>query len=790
MELYIDDQLCDMVEKVAVPIALDTEQLCSPEGQRSGRTVELWLPRTARNDALLGSSGDIYAVRRFNEQHHKAHIEEQGVRLLEGTAYLLTTQVGKGKRSGYQLRITDGGEEWIRQAVYKSLAEADIDLEMELTMPSINALLEDEDKAVRWLPIFRNREAEAQSVIGSTTPQQVMLIDDFHPFISAAHLVRTFFDTSGYRLESRFFESELFRSLYISGEFASKQVEEQLERCGFCARRQSAGEATANQLGRVYATPSMLSHSVGNIVDTASPTTLDEQGKPMSDTYATHDSFCIDEEGFACFAPTMDVQAGFKLHLEYTTDYRIASRERLTGFDEVEALPATKVKFSILNTHEDQREKALPATTYRAIVFDHTEGRSYRIIESTPSAAATIAEWKARSTLVTTEADMTQPAFSLYYHDAEMDFGEWHPYDKDWALYFGYVEECGTTKVKLDLRIPPQEVAAGSRLRLDKIWFGGAEEGMRIRIATECRLEPYFSTMPGYGSRLGFKDVAPRNIRFVELLEALATMFNLIFYTDAASKRVYIEPMEDFYEQRMVDWSGKIDHTKPISLCDAAIDRPQRYSFGYRAGDAASERYNVQHDTTLGKWRFNIPLYGTNLSEKQMISPLFTTTLNATGLYAAAPSASVMQVDTSSSKVGAEQNVTPRIVRYLGLRPLPEGELWPATAANSYPLAAFLMPEEGVNLCYEDHDDEQGLHRYYDERLRRERDRQRLTLTLQLSPTEINQLFNLEGDYPTMRSLFRLTIDGESSLFRLERVECVESDGSSVECQFLRTTAD
>ena len=313
---------------------------------------------------------------------------------------------------------------------------------------------------------------------------------------------------------------------------------------------------------------------------------------------------------------------------------------------------------------------------------------------------------------------------------------------------------------------------------------------MRIRLGTKCSLEPYFSTMPGYGSALSFKDVAPRNIRFLELLEALAKMFNLVFYTDAAAKCVYIEPMEEFYDEKEVDWSEKIDLTRPILLCDAAIDRPQRYSFGYIAGDAASERYNAQHDTQLGKWSFSIPLYGTTQSEKGVTSPLFTTTLNTTGVYATAPSASVMQVDESGSTAGAEQAFTPRIVSFLGYRPLPEGERWPATAAERYPLAAFLMAEEGINLCYEDHDEVVGLHCYYDECLRRERDRQRLTLTLKLTPIEINNLFKLEGEHPTVRSLFRLTIGGESSLFRLERAARVESDGTTVECQFLRTTKD
>lgn len=791
MRLYVDNTLCDMAKKVVIPLNFDAEQLSSPEGQRSGRTVELWLPETPTNNNILGFSRDIYAASRFNEEHHTARIEEQGVCLFEGTAYLLATQVGDGALGGYHLRITDGGHAWIRRAVYDSLAEADIEFEAELTLPGINELLRRDETAVRMLPIFRSRTMESPTQIGSLPPQQVMLTDDFHPFISVASLVDSLFASSGYTLNSRFFRSDLFRSLYMSGEFSTKDVEEQRARCNFCARRQNEGRATANQFGRVYASPAVSLHSVGNIVDTADPTATDEGGAVMSDTFATNGSFSIDDDGFACFTPSIAVQAGFMLHLEYSTDYRIASRQRLTGFDVIEALPAARVAFNILNTHEDQRNRALPGTSYRAIIFDHVEGRKYRLIEDTPTASAVIGEFASRTALVTTESNMTGPAFRLYYQDSGMDFDEWYMYEDDWALYFGYVEECGTTKVSLDLRIPPQEVAAGESLRLDKVWFGGAEAGMNIALSTSCRLTPYFSAMPGYGSILHFEDVAPRNIRFIELLEALAQMFNLVFYTDAAAKCVYVEPMEWFYnEDKVVDWSDKIDLSKPIVIRDAAIDRPQRHSFAYVSADAASERYNSHYGTKLGAWRFNIPIYGTTESEKQRHNPLFTTTLNATGLYAAAPSASIMQVDERGDTTGIEAKLTPRIVRHLGMRPLPEEELWPLTAEASYPLAAFLLPSEGVNLCYEDHEEVMGLHHYYDKCLQRECERHRVTLSLRLTPLEISQLFKFDGAHPSVRSTFRLTIGGESSLFRLERITLFESNGATTECQFVRVTKD
>ncbi|MFQ7503240.1 MAG: hypothetical protein ACLRMJ_09330 [Alistipes finegoldii] len=98
-------------------------------------------------------------------------------------------------------------------------------------------------------------------------------MDDYHPFLHVATLVETIFGEAGYRIESRFMESDLFRSLYMSGAYASRDTAALAARMGFFARRLSSATAKADYSGRVAANPNTALNSVGNIVETATPQT-------------------------------------------------------------------------------------------------------------------------------------------------------------------------------------------------------------------------------------------------------------------------------------------------------------------------------------------------------------------------------------------------------------------------------------------------------------------------------------------------------------------------------------
>ena len=785
--LRIDGERCDIGKFSTLPLDFEASSLTKVEGARDGRTIELTIPSTPTNNRLLGSACDIYSTRRFNTEHHTATLEKEGVELFKGTAYLLSTTIN-GENDSYTIRICEGGAEWIESVVKRELSTLDIPFSASLDLKSIAESWEG-SCAVRFLPVCRHNEAPRYSSVSTLPVERVMLSDDYHPFISVAKMVEAMFADLGYTLRSKFLESELGQSLYMSGDYARSDSSKAKAQCNFFARRSKPVSATANYLGRVYASNSFATNTVGPIVDTADPTAIDSNGVPMYETFSTNGSFSKSDYGDICFTPKYSVKAGFILHLEYTTEYKIRSREEFVGFDMIEAVTGVKVEFSLANTCKDYRNDAEANMQYRALVFNHSNGRKYRLVATLPSGETSIiGEWSSRSTLLVTPAMKPSLLTLQYYNTAG---GVWQQFCEDWALYPGYIEEEGEIDVEMDLRLPPVDVVAGEQYKLDKFWFGGAEMGMKLTVGTGTTLRPYFTNVPGYGSTLTFKDVAPRQISQGDLLAALGNMFNLAFYTDEATKELFIEPLEELYKgTNEIELNDKIV-AKELTIFDAGLDTPQTLRLSYLDKDRATQKFNNENDTKLGVWSHRNPLYGTKHSTKELCNPIFTTTLNASNVVSCAPSASLMQVgDVGVEEQGIDTSFTPRIVCYKGMRPLPNGECWIAgNKLDEYPYAAFL-DDESINLCFENRNGLEGLHTYHLAQAERAAKRERITLTLHLTAAEAANLFTENGPLPSLRSIYRFDILGESSCYRLVKAERWSVEDGCIKCTFERELTD
>lgn len=787
LELWIDKERCDISSIPKIPIGFDIEKLSKADGYRTGRSIEIELPATPLNNAIFGASRDIYATSRFNTKHHTAILKKDGVEIFSGTVYLCGTEVQKGAGGGYKICIMEGGAAWIERVSKSKLSDLNIAYSEMLGLSAITKSWEGES-VVRFLPVYRDNYISRYSEHSVIPAERVMLTDDYHPFISISEMVRAMFAGTGYTLHSHLFDSEFGRSLYMSGDYARSDAELAKSRCDFFARRSAPTTAKADYTGRVFASTAFAANTVGPIVDTANPEAIDSDGIQMSETFNTLNAFSKNEAGNICFKPRYSVKAGFMLHLEYTTDYKILSRERLLGFDYVEGLENTRVKFPLANTCVDHRKAPSKNKQYRVLVFDHIEDREYMLSVSCSNNNIYNSDiWSARSQLVVTPKYDIE-SLQLLYRSGN---SAWQVYTEDWALYAGYIEEEGKVDVVLDFRLPPQSVAANEEYLLDKIWFGGAEQGMEITVSNRTTLRPYFTTVPGYGSQLQFADIAPRQVSQIELLTALGEMFNLAFYTDEQHKEVHIEPLEELYGTEEVDWSNRIDWRHGITLADTGIGRAQNYIFSYRDTDKATNEYNLDNDTLFGSWKYSIPLYGTKESTKQLGNSLFTTTINKIDIVGTAPSASLMVVgDTTTLDAGIDEPFTPHIVCYKGLRALPDGECWIASEKlDHYPYATF-SDGESINLCFEDREGLQGLNRYHTDKLARLCNGQTLTLDLHLTTAEIASLFTADGTIPSLRTRFRFTIQGESSLFRLAKIESWNTDNATLRCTFERELKD
>lgn len=790
IRLYIDNNECDVAQDIKIPLNISLSNLGNVQSARSGRSLELELQGTTANKKIFGTSDSLYTAKRFNSEHHTARIVVDGSTLLEGSVCLLQCHSQNRGDIRYRIRIIGGGAEWAKRASLTKIRDCGIEFSMQLT-PSEIAKSWEGEQAVRFLPVGRNRYS-AEYTNATIPNEHIMTVDDYHPFISVKRVLESIFTKEGYTIESAFFDSELFRSLYFSGEFSSPDTSAQRAKAAFLARRQAPVTATADSLGKVFASPGVLNYSVGNVVNTANPIAVDSNGKTMSDTFANNDAFFIDEYGYACFSPTSAMNVGFILHLEYKTDFRILSRKRLKGFDSVQFIPGVSLNFSLANSYVDFRDKIVAAGSYKLFIFDFAEGEQYRLTIKDRAG-------KTYSTLTTSKQStvINMPDIEGLTAVCErLENGSYSAYGGDWALYESFISERGTKEVSVDLRIPTQKLTANEKFYFDKIFFGGADPNMNITLGVGCSLRPYFSTNPGYGSTVTFQDITYNNIWLIDLLDAVRQMFNLAIYSDTRLKKVFIEPMEELLGKGNIhDWNNRIDISQSVTLSDIGVDTPQWRVLKYKDGDRASEQFNAQNDTALGYWKREIPLYGTTASAHNDNNPVFTTGINRTGLYAIAPSASVMQVGDNAHEGSIDTTFSTHIIRYAGMQPLPEGEVWgyPLNSGR-YPLAGFHFAGDGnseaFSLCFEDRDGVEGLHRYYDDKLAREAECQYITLTLRLSPLDVERLLYPQHNQVSALSYFRLTHNNEQSLFLLDSLQEYSPATREAKCRFMRLTKD
>lgn len=661
IRLRIDSVVCDLAAEQPLTLAWSGRTLTDPEAGRSGEALTFELLPTAAAEALFGAECHLYGAGRFNAALHRGELLAGGTPLASGSVRLVETR-WHGTEHRYRVELRGGAHAWAEQAAKEWFRELEVAYEGRLLPTEIAAGWSD-DSPVKFLPVYRDRYEIENGDAGLRPPERLLSTDDYHPFLSIRALVQALFAKAGYTVESAFMESPWFRSLYMSGAYASHDTRVRQQKMGFLARRKADRTTTANALGRVEANPFVTHNTVGNLVDAFSPQEVDETGATLTDAYSAGGCLRI-EEGELCFRPLTEVSVGFEYELRYTTDYRIRSRTRLTGFDSVWLGEDADVRFELANRFEDRREALRPSFQYRIVVFDHTEGNRWTLRCTTDGAETTLTDFTTRSTLFTTPQGTTLVNARLYRNVS----GVYVPYTEDWALYDGYIGETGRTEVQITVRTSPESVTPTAPKYFRQISFYGAEEGMNFTISRRCRLRPCFSSAPGYGAALAFDDVARHEIRQAELLRALAHLFDLRFHTDEQLKRVYIEPACEFYDATTVwEWSDRILGDTPIAGADRALDVHDRRTWGYRDADGAVARFDAANDTRFGRWSHATASKAAKQGEEVSLNELFAPTLCEAGRYANAPSALILCVgDRDDATTDDATAVTPRIVRWMG----------------------------------------------------------------------------------------------------------------------------
>ncbi len=451
---------------------------------------------------------------------------------------------------------------------------------------------------------------------------------------------------------------------------------------------------------------------------------------------------------------------------------------------------------TVVNQNEDLRATASYSNfTYRVMVFDGDDESYYRLsynIEGMGSGYTT-ESWAGRTTTITTP-NVSEGAigeFTLQYLNAQ---GSYVACDLDWALYYGHIEERGEIGIDLTIQTAPKSVSPDSPIEFKGMFIQGAEAGDAFELQAGCYIEPIFSTFPGTGTYVTYEDVAQHPYYQSELFNALQQMFNLRFYTDSMAKRLYIEPAEQIYDSAVEwDWSSKIDYSQEITFEDCALDESKVRTWGYQQGDGLVNRYETDYmvpGTTLpaapesepeqsvegsysdefGAWSVEMESEAVKSTTDTVRNSIFSPSLNdMDGL--------LIVGDRDDEELANTLDFSPRIVRWLGIVES-DNEQMPYVAFHS-------TYGDGMTLCFEDRDGLEGLNRYYRDEVARDDATQYVTLTLKLTPHEVINLLSPTDGEASVLSTFKLLIDGEWAVCRLQQIESYLLGSGSARCKFL-----
>ena len=146
-------------------------------------------------------------------------------------------------------------------------------------------------------------------------------------------------------------------------------------------------------------------------------------------------------------------------------------------------------------------------------------------------------------------------------------------------------------------------------------------------------LVEYDSTVLQIGSTFEIPQMLPCDVKQIDFLKGISHMFNLQFYTDVQSKKIYAEPYDDFYGNATgaLNWSGKVDYSQGIQD-KYEIGLNEEVIFKYK--DDSADKYVEYLNTDDNGNALENPVfaYYLNLGDKfpkgkrEFVNPLFAPT--------------------------------------------------------------------------------------------------------------------------------------------------------------------
>jgi len=182
-----------------------------------------------------------------------------------------------------------------------------------------------------------------------------------------------------------------------------------------------------------------------------------------------------------------------------------------------------------------------------------------------------------------------------------------------------YLKKNATILSQVTISVPSVPRPFGVNLSVNNVTFNTSDQ-IKLEIQSNViQIQQYggaftiTATTPtripiSYGDTLQINDTIPKGIFQKDFISSICKMFNLYIFEDyETDKKLKVVPFVDFYaDATAIDWSNKIDRSKPMKMKPMAELNARYYQYKFKPdNDYFSENYRKKFNLGYGDYNYD-----------------------------------------------------------------------------------------------------------------------------------------------------------------------------------------
>lgn len=810
IKILIDGQPLDLDQTTEIAITYAVADITDPDSSSSGYSKTIEVPYTPTNLAIMKHTNEVFSREQFNNEQHSVEIIVDDNTVMTGVATLekCTVQYWNPQRQQngtYHISIVGSAYEWIStlDSQINELTSTEV---VNYTLPNVYAnSVNTSATLIKFFPI--DKGAFYIEDDDDYKPRYYLDLNDYHPFINVWKALELIL--GGFKVVSSL--ESLFLKLYFAGSIVEDENLSYIkEDNDFIIRLVSTDLSFDNP-----STPTDCSmiynwSSDDDFVTTEGVVYLNDFAAYFKPTATCTVQFCL------AFAYTAYVTSRGK-YMDMLTFGEAEEQTQFLPTDSLEAASAVstaselvegKVYYVYLKFADVSKYEGCTLRFYYTASVTHPSSYSFRASRDLISSVSSETEYCRLAVVIAELQDGAQSygamsGFGLYLEDssesynlASVDDVEVYliPLGEDYSMSFS------TTITSVTYRCTEGQSYKLYTALSSTCNYSSSESG-EITLGAACQLYPIFGSSLAYGTDVSIADIGGEDTQ-LDLLKSLRSMYNLMFYTNALTRTIYIEPRSSFYElngAKVVDWRGKLDYSNEIEIIELGEDTGTSLYLSYGETTDVIDYYNWKNNTEVGAYTEALLNKVSSDSDTEisidLFAPFILRDVDSVGMELPQD-----KQETEQMEIGdADVNITLIIGYFNGVSTRYSGtdlEEYP-----QYPAMIFQDAGSGVNLGFDDVSIPsmsiigkpsityvaEGLKQYYADNIRAYNYGRQIVAYMKLEPHDIESIvYPRDEAHRDLRSVYLLEVDGEVIPCTLEEISDYQpASGKSTKCTFL-----